>query len=152
MLYRVAHGFRFPFAGALLVCMALYLLSGLDPAPFLPCCGDSMSFPFLCLGIVFSIFSLMALLVSSRRRPHDVPRSPTVPSRLLGHLSGLLFSDHLRGEFFVALLLSTALMLSGAGLLFSLSLSFTWSALALGCLSLLSGLGVLFPGRYHSSL
>ena len=104
-----------------------------------------MSFPFLCLGIVFSLFSLMALFFSSGQRPHDVPRSPSAPGRLIRHCADLLFSDHLRGEFFIALLLSTALVLSGAGILFSLSLSFTWPALALGCLSLLSGLGVLFP-------
>ena len=152
MLYRGAHGLRFPFAGALLVCVVLFLLSGLEPASLLSCCGESMGFPFLCLGIVCSLFSLLALLVSSRRRPHDVPRLPTASGRLLRHCADLLFSEHLHGEFFVALLLSTALLLSGAGLLFSLSLSFTWPALALGCLSLLSGLAVLFPRRQHPSL
>jgi hypothetical protein len=49
MPYRVAQRLRFPFAGALLVCVVLFLLSGLLPS--LQYCGDSMSFPYLCLGL-----------------------------------------------------------------------------------------------------
>jgi len=149
MLYRVAQSLRFPFAGALLVCVALYLLSGFLPPPSPLCCGDNMGFPFLCLGIIFCLFGLIALVSCSARQPRDSTRSPAASNRLFRCLADLVFSDHLRGGFFVALLLSTALVLSGAGLLFSLSLRFTWSALALGCLSMLSGLGIPFLDGHH---
>lgn len=108
-----------------------------------------MDFPFLCLGIFFSLFSVIALVYGSTRKKGDVTRSPAASRKLFQRLAGLVFSDHLRGEFFVTLMLSTTLVLSGAALLFSLSLSFTLSALALGCLSVLSGLAVQFPGRHH---
>ena len=108
-----------------------------------------MGFPFLCLGVLLSFFSIIAFVSCSTRKKGDVACSPAVSSRRFQRLAGLVFSDHLRGGFFVALMLSTALVLSGAALLFSLSLSFTPSALALGCLSVLSGLGVQFSGRHH---
>ncbi len=58
-------------------------------------------------------------------------------------------SEYLRRWFFVTLLLSMMLVLLGAALLFSLPLSFIWSALALGCLSILAGLSLLLFCGYH---
>jgi hypothetical protein len=71
---------------------------------------------------------------------------PAACSRQLQHLTRQVFSDYLRGWFFITLLFSMTLILLGAALLFSLSLSSTWSALALGCLSVLDGLGMLLSG------
>ena len=108
-----------------------------------------MGFPFLCLGIFFSLFSIIALVYGSTRNKGDVTCSPAASRWLFQRLAGLVCSDYLRGEFFVTLMVSATLVLSGAALLFSLSLNFTPPALALGCLSVLSGLAVQFLEGYR---
>jgi hypothetical protein len=147
MPYCVAQRLRFPFAGALLVCVVLFLSSGLLAS--FQCCGDSMGFPYLCLGIFLSLFSIVAFVYCSTREKGNVTCSPAASRRLFQRLADRVFSDYFRGGFFVTLLLSTTLVLLGAALLFSLSLSFTWSALALGCLSALGGPGILLLGRHR---
>ena len=71
------------------------------------------------------------------------------PRFFLVLLTGLVFSDYLRGWFAVSLLLSMTLVLFGAALLFSLSLSFTWSSASLGGLSVLDGLLILLLAMYR---
>ena len=146
MPYRFAQRLFLSCAGALLICIVLFLLPGLPTYSHLICCGYSMNFPFLCLLILLSLFSSIAWLFRSMHKQGDGVFSPAASSKLFQRLPGLIFSDYLRGWFFVSLLLEIPLVLFGAALLFSLSLSFTWSALALGCLSVLDGLGILLLG------
>ena len=108
-----------------------------------------MNFPFLCLGILLALFSTIGCVYCSTRKKVDVSHSPAVSSRLFQHLAGKVLSDYLRGWFFVSLLLSMTLVLFGAALLFSLSLRFTPSALALGCLSVVDGLDILLLGMHR---
>ena len=108
-----------------------------------------MNFPFLCLGILLALFSTIAWVYCSTRKKVNVSHSPAVSSRPFQHLAGQVLSDYLRGWFFVSLLLSMTLVLFGAALLFSLSLRFTPSALALGCLSVVDGLDILLLGMYR---
>ena len=149
MPYRFAQRLFPSFAGALLVCIVLFLLPGLPTYSHLICCGYSMNFPFLCLLILLSLFSTIAWLFRSTHKQGDGVFSPVASSKLFGHLPGLIFSDSLRRWFFVSLLLSMTLVLFGAALLFSLSLSFTWSALALGGLSVVDGLLILLLGMHR---
>lgn len=108
-----------------------------------------MGFPYLCLGIFLALFSVIAFVYYSMREKGDVACSPAASRRLFQCLADRVFSDYFRGGFFVTLLLSTTLVLLGAALLFSLSLSFTPSALALGCLSALGGPGILLLGEHR---
>lgn len=108
-----------------------------------------MNFPFLCLLMLLSLFSIIAWLFRSTRKPGDGAFSPVASNKLFQHLPSLVLSDYLSGWFFVTLLLSMTLVLFGAALLFSLSLSFTWSALALGGLSVVDGLGILLLGMHR---
>ena len=149
MPYRFAQRLVFSIAGAILVCVLLFLLSGLLTYSPLKCCGYSMGFPLLCLGTLLSLFSIIPFLFRSMHKQGDGVLSPAASSKLFQHLTSLVLSDYLRGWFFASLLLSMTLVLLGAVLLFSLSLSFSWSALALGCLSVLDGLGVLLLGGYR---
>ena len=149
MPYRFAQRLLLSCAGALLVCVVLFLLPGLPTYPGLICCGYSMNFPFLCLLILLSLFSSIAWLFRSTHKQGDGAFSPVASSKLVQHLFGLVFSDYLRGWFAVSLLLSMTLVLFGAALLFSLSLSFTPSAASLGCLSVVDGLGILLLGMYR---
>ena len=80
MRYRVAQRLHFPFAGALLICVVLFLLSGLLPS--LQCCGESMGFPYLCLGIFLALFSIIAFVYYSMREKGDVTCSPAASRRL----------------------------------------------------------------------
>lgn len=146
MPYRFAHRLLLSFAGALLVCVLLFLLSELPTYPRLMCCGYSTDFPFLCLLILLSLFSILPFLFRSSRKKGDGVLSPAASRTPFQHVTSLVLSDYLRGWFLLSLLLSMTLVLLGAALLFSLSLSFTWSALALGCLSVLSGLLILLLG------
>ena len=129
-----------PFAGALLVCVSLFLLSGFPLCLSLMCCGYGMDFPFLCLGILFSLFNIIFFCLSSMHKQGDEFSFLAAPRGRFQHLSSLVFSDYFRGRFLVSLLFSMMLVLLGAALLFSLSLSSSWSALALGGLSVLGGL------------
>lgn len=140
MPYRFAHLLVLSFAGTLLVCVVLFLLSEFPALPSLMCCGYSMDFPFLCLFILLSLFGIIAVLFDSTRKQGGDGRLRTASSKLFTPFLGLVFSDYFRGWFAVSLLLSTTLVLLGTALLFSLSLSFAWPVLALGCLSLLGGL------------
>ena len=146
MPYRFAHRLLLSFAGAFLVCVLLFLLFGLPTYPFLMRCGNSTDFPFLCLLILLTLFSLLPLLFRFTRKKGDGVLSPAAARTLFQHVTSLVLSDYLGGWFLLSLLLSMMLVLLGSALLFSLSLSFTWSALALGCLSVLSGLLILLLG------
>lgn len=106
-----------------------------------------MGFPYLCLGIFLSLFSIVAFVHRSTREKGNAACSPAASSKQFQRCAGIVFSDYFRGEFFVTLLLSATLVLLGAALLFSLSLNFTPAALALGCLSALGGPGILLLGR-----
>ncbi len=108
-----------------------------------------MNSPFPCFLILLSLFSIFAWLFRSMHKPGDGVFSPVASSKRFQHLPNLVFSDYLRGCFFGSLLLSMTLVLFGAALLFSLSLSFTWSAASLGCLSVLDGLLILLPAMYR---
>ena len=122
MPYRFAQRLLLSCAGALLVCVVLFLLPGLPTSSHFMCCGYSMNFPFLCFLMLLSLFGTIAWLFRSTRKPCDGAFSPVASSKLFGHLTGLVFSDYLRGWFFVSLLLEIPLVLFGAALLFSLSL------------------------------
>ena len=149
MSYRFAHYLVLSFAGALLICMMLFLLSEFPLSPGLLCCGFVMDFPFPCLLILLSLFGSMVWAFHSRQRRSSGVLSSTTFSRLFEHLISLVLSDYLRGWLVVSLLLAILLILLGAALLVSLSLSFAWSALALGCLDLLGGLLVLLLGGFR---
>ena len=149
MPYRFARRLLLSFAEALLVCVVLFLLSGLPTSSHFMCCGYSMNFPFLCFLILLSLFSTIAWLFRSTHKQGDGAFLPVASSKRFQHLTSLIFSDYLRGWFSVSLLLSMTLVLFGAALLFSLSQIFTWSALALGCLSVVDGLGILLLGMHR---
>jgi len=70
-------------------------------------------------------------LFCSKHKQGDGVFSPVASSKLFQHLPGLVFSDSLRGWFFVSLLLEIPLVLFGAALLFSLSLYLVGSSLGL---------------------
>src|SRR5437588_982819 len=100
MPYRFAQRLIISFAGALLVCVFLFLLSELLPDP------HSMSFPFLCLGLLLALFSIIPFLFRSTCKKGDGVLSPDASSRTpFQHVTSLAFSDYLRGWFFVSLLL-----------------------------------------------
>jgi hypothetical protein len=102
-----------------------------------------MGFPFFCFFLLLTLFSVGASL------PFLVPKHSTlfswcaVAGRRFQPFATLLLSTEIRAWFVLSLFLFSTLILMGAALLFSLSLGFDWSALVLGCLSLLLGLGIL---------
>ncbi len=89
MPYRFAQRLFLSCAGALLVCVVLFLLPGLPTYSHLICCGYSMYFPFLCLLILLSLFSSIAWLFPRDACMGYQPRASCVQMYLVSvvHLS-----------------------------------------------------------------
>jgi hypothetical protein len=143
MRVQVARHFIIPPAGVLLGCILLFLWSGLPITPALACCGNSMGFPFSCLLILLTIFSIGAYVPLFARKSEALFSGRAAR---LQQLATLILSTEIRAGFVLSLFLSSPLIIFGAALTFSLSFGFNWSALVLGCLSILLGLGILLLG------
>jgi len=102
-----------------------------------------MGFPFSCLLILLTIFSIGACVPLFARKSGALFSGRAAR---LQQLTTLILSTEIRGWFVLSLFLSSTLIVVGAALVFSLSFGINWSALVLGCLSIFLGLGVLLLG------
>ena len=143
MPFAVARRLVIPLIGAPLGCALLFLLS---ISSSFTCCATDINFPFFCLGLLFVIFSILSFFRRSTLQKGQSIFWYVASSPRVQHFVTLMFPEYLAGRFFVSLLVCTVLILTGAALLFSLSSGFAWSILALGCLCILLGPGILLLG------
>ena len=146
MSFQVTRRLLVPLTGTLLGCMVLFFVSGLPPTPVLACCGKGMGFPFFCFFLLLTLFSIGFCLPFLLPRRSNLFSGRAAAYRRLQRITALLLSTEIRIGFVLSLFLFLVLILMGTALLFSLSLGFDWSALVLGCLSLLLGLAILLLG------